>query len=534
MRYAVAGALVVSLAGAAWGQESPDKASERMEIKQPLDTWYRIEQGTSRHDREHRGWARERVTPVDVQPWKYEYSYESGGIYVHTNDAGETAMREVKERITAKLDGSFDIMSLDAELEVDKRKARVEVRQTESGRTAEITSLDGRARKITEAGDAPVMYTLALALLRERQRGELRKPGTREMVLVDAAYEYDDVKVRRDVKAEGRLKVDVNRRVPVIPVEFRPGRSDESAKPVVTALLDRYGRIVEVIGDTESAVRTMATDEKEAKGSEGIELKGRGDPFDRKLTKKGEEKQPDKEPDQERRRTPKELEKLLREIERRAENVMKAAKGDQALADDLYEDFYKAYVVARQQAESDPVTQGLMDTYYADAHLSVGSWDHELRLGERCLAKIKAAAEQYEEADAKAAFEPLKALPGRVPGGREPAPKLEKMIADARGHIDAIAARRELRKMTLVLTGTSTKEHAVRVPVEYTICIFSSEQRIKTSVQMWIRDEWAIVNDNVYRVGEEVAGAGVKVEKITQWGVTVSYKGATREIALPK
>jgi hypothetical protein len=42
------------------------------------------------------------------------------------------------------------------------------------------------------------------------------------------------------------------------------------------------------------------------------------------------------------------------------------------------------------------------------------------------------------------------------------------------------------------------------------------------------------VNDNVYRVGEEVAGAGVKVEKITQWGATVSYKGAVRELALPK
>jgi hypothetical protein len=529
MRYLAALAILVSAGGLARAQD----ASERLEIKQIIDSWYRIEQGTSSDTRAHRGWARETIKPVDGQPWKYEYSYEMVGTYAALNDEGAETLRDVRERVIAKLDGAFDVLSIDADLQVNSQKARLEVRSTTGGRVAEITSLDGRGRKVTEAGDGVVMYTLPLALLRERQKGELRKPAAKEVVLVDATYDYEDMKLRRDVKTEGRLNLGGGKRVAVVPVEFRPGRSEDAAKPVMTLLLDRYGRIAEVVGDMEAFVRTMAADEKEAKPSDvGIQPKDRRDPMSKPLTpKKDPQDEKDAPPPP---ATPALIDKLLKEIERRMERVIDAAKRDVAAADDLYEDFHTAAMVARKRCDADPVSQGVIDTYIEDAHAAVGGWEHEVRVGERYVARVKKAAEVFEEAEAEAAFAMLKPLPARVLGGRDPAPKLEKMVAEARRHIETIAARRELQKMDLVLTGTSTKQSAVKEIVELTVCVFQAEMKVKTTVQIWIRDEWAIVNDDVYRVGETIGATGAKVERITQWGVTVSYKGATRELGLPK
>jgi len=528
MRYVAALAILASAAGMARAQD----ASERLEINQIVDTWYRIEQGTSSDTRAHRGWARETIKPVEGQLWKYEYSYESVGTYASLNDEGAETLRDVRERVIAKLDGAFDILSIDADLQVNTQKARLEVRSTPGGRVAEITSLDGRARKVTEAGDGVVLYTLPLALLRERQKGELRKPAAKEVVLVDATYDYEDMKLRRDVKTEGRLNLGGGKRVAVVPVEFRPGRSEDAAKPVMTLLLDRYGRIAEVVGDMDAFVRTMAADEKDARPSDiGIQPRDRRDPMSKPLTPK---KDPKDEKEAAPPVTPGLIDKLLKEIERRMERVIDTAKRDLAAADDLYEDFHMAAMVARKRCDSDPVSQGVIDTYIADAHAAVGSWAHEVRVGERYLARVKKAAEVFEDAEAEAAFALLKPLPARVLGGREPAPKLEAMVAEARRHIETIAARRELQKMELVLTGTSTKQSAKMETVELTVCVFHTEMKVQTRVQIWIRDEWAIVNDDVYRVGETIGATGAKVERITQWGVTVSYKGATRELGLPK
>ncbi|MBI2931697.1 MAG: hypothetical protein HYY16_08600 [Planctomycetes bacterium] len=502
------------------GQESWAQASDRLEIGKPLDAWYRIEQGPSRDAREHRGWARESVRPVAGREWRYEYVYESEGHYLRWTESGE-ALSFVREEVSAKLDGAFEILQLEAEMRVDDQRTTMDVRTGSTGLCAEITPPDGRARRVAEAGDSVIWNTLALGLLQERQKGGLRRPGAQDVMILDAAYDFEDLRLRLDVRPESRLHLANGRRVPVIPIEFRPVGSQDSAKPVISLMIDRYGRIVEVVGETEACVRTLVDKESEAKPEDGVVRSGRRDPFESALTPPGPgEDRPVVEPD-----------KLLREMERRAERIIARAQDDLREADALYEAFYPAYLAAREKV--DPMNQGLMDAAQMEAHRALGTWEHELRLAAGHLDRVRQAAERGEEEEAQAALTALRALSARILG-REPAEKFEKMAAEGRGLVETLSARRELKAMNLTLSGTSTKQHAVQVPLAYTVCLFSTKSEVKTSVQMWVRDEWAIVNDNVYRVGETVAGTEVKIEKITQWNCAVSYKGATRVLELPK
>ena len=81
-------------------------------------------------------------------------------------------------------------------------------------------------------------------------------------------------------------------------------------------------------------------------------------------------------------------------------------------------------------------------------------------------------------------------------------------------------------------------KHALHVPVEATVCIFSTAAKIETRVQMWVRGAWVMLGDgvdprtdSVYEVGEEVR-PGVRVTAIDANGVTLTYKGATRTLSM--
>ncbi len=521
---ALAFGLFASLAVA---QDSADKASEPLKIDKPLETWYRIEQGMSRDVRDHRGWAKETIAPTKIGEASWVYEYQSEGRYERILE-NDIVTQFVRERVKAMFDPNWELLSLDASVEVDGKTARMEVRADSKGRTADITSLDGHARRISDTGAAPIAYTLAVSLLRERQKGELRTSGNRDIVVLDASFAFDDLKLRRDVKSEGRLHLPGGRKVPVVPVEYRPAGSQLSAKVTYAVLIDRYGRVAEVVGEADCYARSIAADEKDAKPSNEVQEGGRRDPFskDGALTKKGGAVE-------ERIATAEEVKKLLLALELRAEKIIATAKDDLTMADALYGQMYVEYEVARRQAHTEPVTQQLMDATLHRAHKAVGLWDHERRVAKHYFEIVRAAVDRDDEKESASAIAVLERLPKRILGGREPAPELEKIVADARALAGAITARRELREMKFVLVGASTKQHAVHVPAMTVVCLFGSTFS-STKVQLWVRDEWAIINDTVLRVGEEVPGTGATIVKITQYGCTVAYKGAMRDLVLSK
>lgn len=521
------------------------EASERLEIRQPVETWYRVEQGTSPDSREHCGWACERMRPVEGRTWKYEYSYESDSRLVRLSPAGKYARVQVREKMTARLDGSFDVVTLDGELRVGRGVAALHVARTDRGLQAERTAFDGLGEVLEAQRGAPLAFLLALPLLRERQQGGLRRPGRDEVLLVDPAYDFEPLRVRRNIGAEGNLQLEGGRKISAVSVEMRPFRCDDSAKPVVKVLLDRQGLIVEHVGEMGSYVRTQAGSERDARPPAIVAGgEGRRDPFSPQLSRPKEQEEesdpvPDGEPDSVPPPPPVDesgLQRALAELTARFEKIVSLVAIDAAVAGEKFEEAAEEFRKLRGLASGRVALPARSEAALEEALKAVGGIDHSMKVAARLLEQMGRAADGDDEASVLAFMGHLRAVTGRhKPDPRdERTVRLSRMLAEGQEIAGSGAARRELKAMTFALTGASTRAFPMRTPVQFTVTLFSMPIRVDTAVSLWKRDEWVIINDTVYRTGDEISGSGVRVERIHESGCTVNLRGARRDLVLSK
>jgi hypothetical protein len=333
----------------------------------------------------------------------------------------------------------------------------------------------------------------------------------------------------------------LNQDVPsyVTPVALENVPADSLVPVHLRVFVDKYGRIVEATGAEEGTSYVICAGAKEARGDEfALSARGRRDPFSKHgamTQKQGIQRPPERVVDQNpiipRERAAEELVRTGKMIE----ELETAVRAGRPTADSIYQRFLRQYQSLRPLLSGDPVRLNQIDGYKAKAEQL---WGGAERLVKHARALLAAIEDYYNAADPKGVEENLKQLREmrlrREFYEDERAAEMERIIRSAAQKLDQTKARVELRAKVLVLTGTVVQSTVVR-----------DEARVQISgcgVPFEFASPWglvhevalAVVNDELYREGDEVRNEGVVVEKIQRHGIRVSYKGEVREVGLKK
>lgn len=201
---------------------------------------------------------------------------------------------------------------------------------------------------------------------------------------------------------------------------------------------------------------------------------------------------------------------LAQEIDRQAAEVRRlAAAGEVEKADDAHEELLVAAAKDRDGASR-------MEATLRNAYEAVGRIEHEWRVARRMCDAAKEGLDALDEERVRRSVEMLARLRKRP---SEPDRELESLAAEIDALANRVTARIRLRRAAIVLTGVGqrTVERTVRI--------------VLMTVTVRVAEAWAIINEKLYQVGDEIEGTGVRVDKIMPHGVAVTLGGERREIA---
>jgi hypothetical protein len=489
-----------SCVSSAFPRVSAASQDEPAPVTAPIASWYRLDR-KEEGDWRHRGYAREKLSPVGGRSWSYEYTWELTFIFPY----GESDLAVGRLFIEAQLRENFDAEKLSASLDVKEKVGRsYKLTTEETRRVLEILTPPDSITRIPISLDDPATPVPTLMLYGAWRTKSLGGKASlryidpwaaKPLVLVEAAA------------AKAAKREILGREVTVIDVELKGAPPIAPTLPAFTKVtLDRFGRTVAAESADGLTRLQLVADEKEAIQADKmlLDFYNRRDPLSKV-------KPPEKPVIRE-----VVIESVVRLAADPADSLARVgellkqlqgfvAQGREAEAARVYVDLVGYY--RRLWDRLPAVDQAKLAAHRASAEKVWGGINRLVRQAGVWRTVIEDYATALDLKKAQEYQAKLEALASREELWRMDELKaVEKLAREGTAILELCKARIDLEARPLALTGT-----AVTGDPKTTFCV---------------------INDQSLRAGESIGG--VRVEKITRDGVTVSLNGATRELHLAK
>jgi hypothetical protein len=474
-------------------QRAPDPEP----VTAPILSWYRLDRLDQKEWR-HAGYAQESIIPVGGKPWAFEYVYELAFIF----PIGEENLAGGRLAITAQLDPNGEAVTLDGFLRLREGDGRsLKLRTLPLERIVEMSAGD-TAVKVRKALDDPATPIPSLMLFSAMQTRNLTSKTPLRYL---DAWGSDPLLSLAAIISKAEKRPVLGRPVTAFDVELRNLSSILPELPAFTKFtLDRFGRILKA-ESADGAVRLQLVEDEKAAllGDRMLKESGMRDPFTRPNAKGPAST----------------LEVHLPPAPRVAsvpDSLAHAAALLIALRDDVVENREKA--AAQHYADfvalyrelwprSQGVDQAKLEKMRLDAEAAYGGVRRLLQRANALHDTIADFVEALRIPEAEKRLSSLKAIEDAPELWRqEQRADVTRLIAAATGLVERGRAMAELAAKKLVLTGIVVTDNP--------------------------KQTFAIINDQRLRAGDVIDG--VVVETITRGNVTVSLRGAKRDLALSK
>jgi hypothetical protein len=476
-------------------------------------------------------------------PWVYTYDLTTEiDTVVEAPGKPGSKMPEIQAtHIRAHLDDTYAPLFLDR---TDTKGAEVlpsRVAAEENVRKIEVEYAGDEKKPFNVNPDEEIFYSRFLMFIALRQSGALSRPGTRKAKLMhpreDGSEPFAEVtiEIKEAIKREVMGKKDVT----VTPITYlRPPPAAATEDELLTAFIDKYGRIVEE--ESRRSRQILVKTEKDALGDRPLILSARRDPFKKEYAFSGK-------PGAGKPGGPK-AEKIPTGPEAVAANLKTARTS--------LDELQKAKLEKRE-ADGEKIYQKLLDIIDAllqtDARtpLQPGDKAEVLKLQldveaiwggvERLMKKARTifvkSTQMFDRDDCagmEAGVRDLRALltDKAVRNAPTQLADLHKWIGQLEPLVVRCKTRLDLAKKKLVLTGTTLSDVWEQVPVDVRLSVFGHQVGSVLDVRFVKPVRIAIVNGKPFRVGDTVDGEGVRVEKIWPHGVQVSLRDETRDVGI--
>ncbi len=523
--------------------ESPPQPAPAQEDQIPItsviETWMRFVQAG-----EHRGFTHEKISPGPHRLYRYDYMHEGDiDISLATEAGGEVEIVHWSWQVTAQLTDQFDPYKLEATSNFAGVQWKMDIRTVEDKRIIEI-SLPPSAEQPTGAifrteisVDQPLGVSGELLLYKLRQRKDLAKPGTVPYRILGSGG--SEVTLQFRVEEAVLKEYGTQKAAFVTPIEVQ-GAPSESIIPInLRVYVDKYGRIVEALGREESMRYIIASNATEARGGEfALSARGRRDPFSKRLAltpiTRGGGGGAKVNPDSILPVIP--LDKVgekLAEVGTWIEKLEQYVKSNSPLAEQTYQKFLKYYEVLRRMCIADPVRLNQLDGYKAKAEQIYGGAERLVKRAQALLEGIEDYYNALNEQGVELNIKELRELRAKKEFFQdERVVEMDRIIKGAEQKLAATRARVELAKKVIVLNGTYSEMAIFKQTATLDAVIIGAPVRVDQPIRVVHNYTYAVINNKLYREGEEVEGQGVLIEKIRPHAITISYKGEVREVGL--
>ena len=487
---------------------------DRATILDGVESWYKVVQ-----DGKNKGYVREKLERVRDH-WTYSYRVDFILDMADPKDPTRTADLVEYRDVQASLDEAFFPITMQGEIE---GAGLFSVRSSEETRTFRTGERD-----ILLPADTNLHALPTLALFSMRQNGLLAKEGRRALRILEPKVEGRvDAEVTIEIGAPIRKEA-LGAAKTLTPVRFlKPPAAAHPDAAWSSALVDKYGRIVEVALRGGAKIVFVEDDLAAFKAAVNMHRSDRDDPFDRsRVGKRRTTDFPDED------RGPKvsadglmsalaDAKRNLRDLE----SMQAAGKPDEERRAAYFKllDLWKAVrekarVLGRGAIVSE--IDGIRDAAEA-------AWDGAARAladARRCDVRLVQASERVDPGAVERELRALKDHARRIELEFRPeAEELARWISLAEPLAARCKTRAELAKIPLLLTGTLLSQSEEPISIEI---VTGVSQALR-----FVRDtSTASINGKTCRVGETIDGA--RLEKVSTHSVTVSLRGELREVPL--
>jgi hypothetical protein len=495
---------------------------DRIDLNPPIDTWYKVMQGSRQVGYYHETWRR------SPSRWRYEYGYEGE---FELTIRGKPHAEDVT--VAAFLDEAFSPLEYSSEGHVQEASTTLLMFTHGDQRRVEIGinswTLPGR-------DDVFALPTLTLYTLRQNET--LSKPG--RVTLRAVGKDKDGVDVILEV-GEPVKREFFKKEATLLPVAFlKPFPAAVRETEMRSALVDRYGRIVEAaLGNGTKIV--MALNRAEAMDQIGVlHRHGRRDPMDKAtaLRNAALERAREARGDAEVQApwpTVDSLDSDLSAAKKMLEEVRALkASGD---LDDARKTYLKAIVylksirdlAGRRRPAMLPEIEAVRD----DAELAWDGAAQVQRLAGELFVGIKDLADRLDVEGLEKTQKELQSMRDRIEVERRPErEQIAAWAADVGTVVVKVRTRRELANARIDVTGITIADQVTRETVDTRVYVAGGVVGTVEEVNVVRPVAMADINGQLYTTGQTIQGTSIRVEKISRFSVLVGLRDEVREVPL--
>ena len=506
---------------------------DRADLNPPIDTWYRVVQGSKPVGYLHE--TLKRTAP----PWRYEYSLDrefeiSVRGKPHAEDLVFTAfLDDTLSPVEVTAEGHSDDAGSSLSLYVLGEERRFEVR---AGASPDPVAWAQPARD-------DVFLLPSLALYSLRQNETLSRPGRVTLKAADPrGQEKSGIEVVLDV-GEPVKRTYLGKETSVIPVAFvKPFPAEARETEWRQAWVDRFGRVLEAVlaGGARFIIASGHQDALDGIGL--LHRHGRRDPFGKAeaMRNAARERERAARGDVEIPAPLITLDSLDSDLTA-AQKMIEETRAQKSAGD--VEEARKSYLKAlvhlkairelavRRRADLLPLLDQVRDE-------AESAWDGAAQVEReagRILASLPELADRLDVEGLERAQKELQGLRDRIEVERRPErDRIAAWGAEAGTIIVKCRTRRDLARTRLDVTGITLGEREEEQTIDARINLFGVTTGAPVTVRIVRPFAMADVNGRMLREGDLVEGTPIRIDKIRAFGVRFSLRDEVRDVGLKR
>jgi len=497
-------------------------AQERVDLNPPMETWYRVIQGTHPVGYFHETFKRAATR------WRYEYGLE--GEFELTL-RGKPHAEDLL--VAAFLDDAFSPVEYGAEGHANDDGWSItsfvhgDERRVEVGTTSWV--LPGR-------DDAHFLPSLTLYALRQNET--LSKPGRvtlrgigKDKAGIDVVLEVADSTKREYLKKE----------VAVLPITFlKPFPAARRETELRTAYVDRFGRILEAVTANGTRIVVAATHAEAMEGIGILHRHGRRDPMDKASAMRyaALERAREARGDVEFPVPWVTLDSLDSDLAA-AKKMIEEVRSQKAAGD--LEDARKTYLkvlvhlkaIRELAGKRRPSMLAAIEETRDEAELAFDGAAQVRREAAALFVATKELADRLDVEGLEKTHKELLALRSRIEVERRPEhDEIALWAADVSAIVVKVRTRRELARARIDVSGITIGDQATRETVDFRFQVLGREVGSVEEVTFVRPFAMADINGRLYRQGDMLDGTQIRIEKISRHSVQVALRDELREVPL--
>jgi hypothetical protein len=504
---------------------------DRAELRLPVDTWYRVVQGSRTVGYVHETLRR------SAPPWRYEYSLDAEFELTirgkpHAEDLLFTAfLDDTLSPVEVAAEGHADESATSLSLLVLGEERRIELRPGPSGDAAAWA----------QPARDEIFLLPSLTLYQLRQNETLSRPGRITLKAVDPrGQEKAGIEVVLEAEASV-TRTYLGKEAAVVPVAFLkpfPGAKRETEWR--RAFVDRFGRILEA-SMAGGAKMIIAADREEALDGIGIlHRHGRRDPFEKATAMRNaaQEHQRAARGDLEMPAPLVTLDSLdsdLSAVRKLIEEIRaQKAAGDSEQARQTYGKVLVHLKAIRDLAlRRRPALLPQIEQTRDDAETA---WDGAAQVEREAGRLFVGAHDLMDRLDLEGlerTQKDLQALRDRIEVERRPErDRIAAWGADIGVILVKCRTRLDLVRAKLDVTGITLGEHSDEETLDARMSLFGTVLGAPVKVRVVRPVAMADVNGRLVRPGDLIEGTAIRVDKITSRSVQFSLRDEIRDVGL--